>query len=288
MNSLKDTSQKSKEDQGQKGILLSVVVSCMARKAVLEKNLQALSRQNLNLRLWELLFVFHEGQNHSDCIPLIESFSPSPRILFGPKDQPIYEMRNLGLNNASGSLIYFIDEDVILSDKRHLGRLLEFHKARPNHTVIGGGYLNAPGCSFWGKSYNHVALMWIKNHPDFIPAGNLSVKMEKKFKARFYSPNPFGFGGEEICFLKSLKGEGHKILLDETLSVRHLARHGFWGFIKRAWIHGAGLAFEKQPEKSSYFLFFREPADLSVKIASFFYLLLVRLSWLFYKLKMLL
>ena len=272
------------EGQNTKQVLLSVVVSCKGLSVILKKNLVALSRQDLDRSVWEPCFLFKEEQKHSDCIGMIKDHFPSHRILFLPKDQPIYEMRNLVFQNTAYPYIYFIDEDVILEDSGHLSQLLALHKEYSKMTVIGGSYLDHPDSTFWGGSYNWVARIWTKQ-TGYSPAGNLSIKAKTVFKARFYSPNPFGFGGEEIHFLKSLHKEGHQSLWDKKLDAQHLALHSFRDFIKRAWIHGASLAFEKNTRKLSYLLFFKERASIVIKIAALFYLLLVRFSSFFYKMK---
>ena len=284
MNRVKNKNQLSMQYRRNKGkILLSVVVSCKSVEKILKKNLRALSRQNLTPELWIPVFIFKEEQKHSPCVLLVKNYFPSGRFLFLPEGQPLYEMRNLALDHLNSSYIYFIDEDVILDDPQHLSRLIEFYKTYPEWTVIGGSYLNHPDSSFWGRSYNWTVCLWTKNHPGFIPAGNLSVTTNPPFYSRFYSPSPFGFGGEESCFLKSLQKEGRKSLLDEALSASHLAGHDFKNFVKRAWVHGASLAFERQIHSSSQLLFFKEPAPFFIKTAALFYLLLVRFSCLFYK-----
>ena len=219
-------------------ILLSVALSCKGLIWVLKKNLSALQNQDLSKDLWEPVFILKEEKK--DMLEEIERFFPSPQVCFLPQGQPLYEMRNLAFSSIRSPYMYFIDEDVILEDRGHLSRLLSAHKAHPEITVIGGGYLDHPLCGFYGRAYNFVARLWIKNRPGLAPGGNLSLKMEKKFKARFYSPGPLAFGGEEISFLQSLQAEGHRLIYKEELSAPHLALHSLRGFAQRAWIHGAG------------------------------------------------
>ena len=277
----KKTIKEKKESQGP--LLLSVALSCKGVEAVLKKNLISLSRQDLSRSLWEPVFLLKEELKHSVCPSLIQEHFPSPRFLFLPKGSALYKMRNLAFQHLKSSYIYFLDEDVILENPSHLSHLVQLHKRQGQKTVIGAGYLEAEGCSFWGRSYNWISRLWVKNQIDFIPAGNLSVKTEKPFRARFYTSNPFGFGGEEMFFLHTLKEEGHKILCSKELSAPHLAQHNFIIFIKRAWIQGSSLSCDRVHRKTNYLLFFREKAPLPIKFVSLFYLLLVRLSAFFYK-----
>ncbi len=267
-----------------KNILLSVVVSCSNQSEIFKKNLQALARQSLNPSIWQALFIFQEELKHSPSISLIKNRFPNAEILFLPSKSPIYEMRNLGLKRAHSPVIYFIDEDVILKDEEALSRVLKSHKKRPQAIAIGAGYLDHSESSFWACSYNYVVRVWMKAWPEFMPAGNLSVKTDKAFKALFKSPHPLGFGGEEIHFLKSLMAEGHKSLQDDSLSAYHLARHSFFKFISRAWLHGASLAFEGKPRFAPR-LFIKCQGKALIKIFAVFYLLLVRGSFFLNKLK---
>lgn len=271
------------KNENKEQVLISVAVSCKGILKILEKNLLALSRQNLSRELWSAVFVFKEGSKNSECISLIKEHFPVHKFLFLPREKPLYEMRNLVFDYVCSDYIYFIDEDVILDDSHHLSRLIEIHKKFPEMTVIGGSYLDHPDCSFWGRSYNWIARLWIKHQTSLVPAGNLSIKMIKAFKSRFYSPGKFGFGGEEIHLISSLQKEGHTSIWKEELSASHLATHGLIDFIKRAWFHGVSLALEKRKKKLSYVLFLKEPALFLIKISALFYLLLVRFSCLFYK-----
>ena len=264
-------------------ILLSVAVSCKTLPHILEKNLKALSRQNLNHKLWKPVFVFKE----KDEIPLslIKKYISFYEIMILPKNKPLYEMRNMALQTLKSPYIYFIDEDVILENPQHLSRLLEFHKKFSKKTVIGGSYLDHSDCSFFGRSYNFTARLWTKHYKNMLPAGNLSVKTNRKFKARFYSPAPQGFGGEELYFLSSLYSEGHSCLWDKSLSAPHLAVHSFEVFLQRAWIHGISRALRVESKSLSLKLFLKEPAPFLIKSTALFYLLLVRLSCFLFQLK---
>ena len=273
------------KNQNKEQVLLFIVVSCKGSASVLKKNLKALRLQDLDRKIWNPIFILGEKQKHSGCVSLIRKYFPLAQILFLSKYQPIYEMKNLVFQEDTPPYIYFIDEDVLLENPGHLSRLLELHRKYSEMTVLGGSYLDHPECTFLGRSYNWIARLWTKNQTHFIPAGNLSIKTGRDFKARFYSPNPFGFGGEEVYFLQSLQSEGHKSRWSRELDVKHLALHSLKDFIKRAWFHGASLAFEKPSKRTSYFLFFKEEAPFFIKATALFYLLLVRLSSFFYKIR---
>ena len=283
------------KDQTNDQVLLSVAVSCKGRLKILNKNLQALSHQTLHSKFWNPVFILKE--NSTPCIDLIEKYFASPQLLFLPKGQALYEMRNLVFQKRS-SLIYFIDEDVILDNPQHLETVIKLHQQFPELTVIGGSYKDHPDCTFWGRAYNAVVRLWTKKWQYLGPAGNLSLKMVH-CKARFYSPSPFGFGGEETHFLQALKNEGYQSLWKPEMDAQHLALHSLKDFIKRAWCHGSSLAFEKKTAKPKHFTQFFFTDDQSTQgsfkfslfftpliyLSALFYIFLVYLSCYFYQFK---
>ena len=266
--------------------LLTLIVSCKGDKEILSQQLKFLNRQNLNQKLWQAVFIFREDSAFQPVISLIKKYFPLSQIFFLTKNQPLYEMRNLAFERLDSPYLYFIDEDVILEDSSHLSRLIEAHKKHPDLAVLGGAYLDHPKSTFCGSCYNWLVRLWVKAHrtdncQDIVPAGNLSVKWYKNFKARFYSPN--GFGAEELYFFKVLWEEGLKSYADPALNAPHLAQHTFKDFTWRAWIHGKSAPKQKLGSKS---LFFKEPAGFLVKITALFYLLLVRFSVIWSQLKL--
>lgn len=191
-------------------------------------------------------------------------------------------MRNLVFKEIKSSIIYFLDEDVIL-DKNHLETALKLHSLHPAVTALGGAYLDHPSSSFFGQVYNWIVRVWMRKHQsssqqDLLPAGNFSIKNPSKFSARFYSPNPSGFGAEELFFFKSLHEEGFLSSWIPDLSAKHLAQHSFKSFVKRAWLQGQAHPVKKGSLKRDVKVFSQEPAPLLHKVFALFYLFLVRLS----------
>ncbi|MCZ0931625.1 MAG: glycosyltransferase family A protein [Oligoflexia bacterium] len=285
MSSIKNNQNKSIDKPASP--LLSVVVSCKGAEKILSQQLKFLNKQNLTKELWQAVFIFREDFALRPVISLIKQYFPLSQIFCLKANRPLYEMRNLAFDRLDSPYLYFIDEDVILESAHHLSRLIEIHQKRPDQAVLGGSYLNHPDSTFWGDCYNWLVRLWVrayktKNHQDLAPAGNLSIKGYKAFKARFYSPH--GFGAEELYFFKVLHKEGLLSYADKALDAPHLAQHTFKDFIQRAWIHGKSLP--KQKKLASKALFFEEPAGFLIKIAGLFYLLLVRFSLIWSQLKL--
>ena len=258
--------------------LLSVVVSCKAVETILLHQLKFLKKQNLDSHLWQAVFLFKESVLKSS-LSLVRQYFPRAKIFFLEEGKPLYEMRNLAFEHLESPYLYFIDEDVMLEKTDHLSSVIALHQRYPETTVLGGSYFNHPKSTFWGNCYNWIVRLWVKAHKtekgqDLFPAGNLSLKNNKNFKARFYSP--YGFGAEEIYFLKALHREGFKSHVHSALEALHWAEHSFKDFVQRAWLHGRNLPKLSAGSKS---LFFKEPAGFFIKTSALLYLLLVRFSF---------
>ena len=119
----------------------------------------------------------------------------------------------------------------------------------------------------------------MRKNPEFMPAGNLSVKTEQlKPSCRFKSPLKKGFGGEELYFFKQIKTSGLRSAQKKELDTLHLARHSFGAFLSRAILHGQSRAFQKSRGSfyRSFLYFFKQPESFSIKITGGLYMFLVR------------
>ena len=189
-------------------VLLTVCVSCGKRPNLLKENLKALDRQTLDKNLWSLALLFQPPPPPAAASPSsvsLKDFALSPeltvKILIPDRRLPVDELRNQAFREIKSPILFFIDEDVILKNADHLKILVQLHEREPEATVLGGGYLSSPECSFYGGVYNWISRVWMLKNPGFVPAGNLSVKTSRlDSSCRFKSPLPEGFGGEEGLF----------------------------------------------------------------------------------------
>ena len=267
-------------------VFLTVCVSCRETPDLLEQNLKALSRQNLDKSLWDLVLLFRGETTPLFVKKLLSDLELTAKIFIQPRNHPIHELRNQAFQQITSPVLFFIDEDVILKNPGHLQALVRLHKQHPKETVLGGGYLSPTECSFWGRAYNWVSRLWMEANPGFLPAGNLSVKIQHlELTCRFKSLLKGGFGGEEIYFLNQIKLLGRHSLRKTELDASHLARHTFMEFLSRAILHGQARAFQnsKGSFRKSLFYFIKQPESFSVKLASGFYLTLVWIVSLVYK-----
>ena len=251
----------------------------------MEQNLKALSQQTLDKNLWDIALLFRE-----DPPPvlnrLLDTLGLSAHIFTQERSHPIHELRNQALQKITSPLLFFIDEDVILNNTSHLQTLVNLHQQHPEWTVLGGGYISSAECSFWGKAYNWIALLWMLKNPGFLPAGNLSVKTKHlEPSCEFKSPLKGGFGGEEVYFLNQIKDLGLQSIRKMELDTLHLARHTLRDFLSRALLHGQSRALQNSKSSlyKSLLYFIRQPESFSVKAIGVCYLIIVQIVSFLYK-----
>jgi len=257
--------------------VLTVCVSCRETPALLDQNLKALRQQTLDKNKWDIALLLR-GTPPPSLEKLLNTLGLSVCIFTQDRNRPIHELRNQAFQKITSSLLFFIDEDVILKNANHLQTLVNLHQQHPEWTVLGGGYLSSKECSFWGKAYNWISQLWMLKNPGFLPAGNLSVKTKHlEPSCEFRSPLKGGFGGEEIYFFNQIKALGLQSVQKTELDAFHLARHTLREFLSRALLHGQSRAF--QNSKSSFYksllYFIRQPESFSIKLVSGLYLALV-------------
>lgn len=267
---------------------VTVCIACKGIPSILNDNLIALEKQTLDKKKWKIVLLVGSEKQLLSVEQILKSFNFQVKIFSCFYKNSLQELRNKMLSQLKIPLVFFIDEDVILENKNHLKTLLHLHAVNPEVSVLGGGYLSKEGCSFWGRTYNWISRLWMRENPGFAPAGNLSVKTNLlNSKCRFKSPLSEGFGGEEIYFFNQIQKSGGKYLCKRELDTVHKAQHTFRVFLKRAFVHGQSQSFF--PSNSNFYRsairFIKYPGSLTIKTAALFYLVLVRTISLVYKLK---
>ena len=98
-------------------ILCSVCVATYLRTKLLEKLLKSLENQLLPENV-ELEVIIVDNDKYKNALPIVNKFQNSSRISFHYFNQPIKNLsitRNVGVNNASGDYLLFIDDDEVAS-----------------------------------------------------------------------------------------------------------------------------------------------------------------------------
>jgi glycosyltransferase involved in cell wall biosynthesis len=221
---------------------ISVVIPTFNRLARLQRVLEALSRQTLDQRQFEVVVVSDgctDGTDEylSDTTPL--SVVHARQDNAGPG-----AARNHGIRLARGPMILFLDDDV-LATPTLVERHLQAH-GDSTSTVVIGPMLNAPGFRYspwvaWEqamlyKQYQAMRLgVYSATFRQFY-TGNASVPRELVVKA----------GGFDTAFRRAedielsyrLDRLGATFVFDETAMAHHLAERSFESWLAAAAAYG--------------------------------------------------
>ncbi len=110
-----------------------------------------------------LKFCFLGNVPNEDLVLTAEAFSQMglPVRVFFSGRLGANAARNLGLSQARGKWIYFLDDDCTLINPDHLANLLSTCASRPEVSLFGGAYSTPESSSFLDRAYNLVSMLWL-------------------------------------------------------------------------------------------------------------------------------
>lgn len=166
----------------------------------------------------------------------------------------VNKARNLGVKNALGEKVLFLDDDCVLPDENYLARLEKAYSLYSVFAGIGGGYKSDSKCSWRVSGYNKMASEWAKplsfdpykpnaiyqtNH---LLGGNACYRKEI-FNQGYYFDEELISGGDESEFNARLVNAGFKLGYSSDFDLFHLADKSWRALIMRAWNQGAARPY---------------------------------------------
>jgi glycosyltransferase involved in cell wall biosynthesis len=151
--------------------------------------------------------------------------------------------RNLGLQNAAGEIVLFLDDDIWIEDKLFLKKHLDAHQRMPEVIGVGGPTTLMRNANLFETAYH-----WILNtnfeqarvdnhHAISLPGGNASFKtIALKSAYRFNQEIDFGGAAGELFYRLSMSGQ--KLHFSDRIVLEHRVRMWLFGFLKRAYLQG--------------------------------------------------
>ena len=157
----------------------------------------------------------------------------------------VNKARNMGIRFSGGDILYFLDDDCLLSNKNHLKNLVLEHEKHPQVMGIGGPYRALKDLYGLEKFYHEHSRKWIDSVSDSkikvsqLVGGSASYKREV-FDKGFYFDPLITFGGSEESFNQSLREQGWILLYNEKLWVFHDVQLSGLAFIRKSFMQGLG------------------------------------------------
>lgn len=189
--------------------------------------------------------VFNGKKQPPNTIPMT-----NVRFFFSPF-VGVNHARNLGVVQAQGNIILFLDDDCRLQNKNYLRTVMQLHADNPTQMSIGGPYSLTPRASRPAQAYHHNRTEWLKTqslspqHSRALLGGNASYKVEVFRQGLRFSPG-ITYGGSETPFNAQVADEFGPHLFLSELTLEHDSRLHLFPFLKKAYLQGKGHAFQKK------------------------------------------
>ena len=116
--------------------LVSFVIPHKGRERFLQKTLDSISLQEINLSLIEVIIVTQNDRLSNETLNFQQNFTLS--VYTKPVTDSISSLRNYGAENAKGEYIAFLDADVSISPNWTNCMLDELHKPNSNRVLVSG------------------------------------------------------------------------------------------------------------------------------------------------------
>ena len=212
---------------------LSVVVPAYRCAAYLQQTLQGLQASDLPRASWELIVV--DDGSPDDTADVARAVADQVlRVADGPRGPA--HARNMGARAARGTVLVFIDADVVVAPRTLRGFAAHF-AADPSLGAAFGAYDDAPAETDFISQYRNLLHRYVHTlHPgdaDTFWAGCGAVRRDTflavgGFDAERY-PRP---QIEDIELGYRLREAGARILLDPDLQGKHLKRWTFRNMVR--------------------------------------------------------
>jgi glycosyltransferase involved in cell wall biosynthesis len=215
---------------------ISIIICTFNRSDSLKKTLQTIKEMTVPQGIvWELLVV--DNNSKDDTRAMVKAFQKNTSIrcaYYFENRQGQSFARNTGIQNASGNIIVFTDDDVIV-DKSWIKNISDAFQGNTDVACIGGKILpvwESP-CPEWikGELLNILALCDLGDETKILSepkvwGANLSFKTSIIREYGFFDTK-LGhkggklYGGEETKYLQTLINAGEKIMYFPGALVYH-------------------------------------------------------------------
>jgi GT2 family glycosyltransferase len=204
-----------------------------------------------------------------DCSPdntpqIVERFQA--RYLRTPRQLGPGGGRNLGVRDARGEILVFVDADVVVSPGT-LGRIAADFNADPDLAAVFGSYDEAPAWSDFLSQYKNLMHHYVHQIASerastfWCGCGAMRKDVFLQFggfdTARYPHPSI-----EDIDLGFRITQAGHRILLDKTIQVKHLKKWTVRGLLR------ADIAYRAIPWTRLILESRSLPADLNLTLAA--------------------
>jgi glycosyltransferase involved in cell wall biosynthesis len=231
---------------------LTLVIPTHNRNRELATLLNSLFAQSIDDLLIELIIVSNLPEPQLEHrIKDLEKQSKYSMRYFCTGKVGVNLARNLGLSKARSQKIYFLDDDVVLTNSEHLKLALALAEKNPEFAAIGGSYNLPRELDLIDEVYHTICTSWLKERADdskkmvYLLGGNTLYNRELLADQLKFNEQ-ITFGGAETELNLRLHMAGHHLLFHDSLNLEHATHLNSFSLIKKAIRQGMGRSFHEQ------------------------------------------
>jgi glycosyltransferase involved in cell wall biosynthesis len=231
---------------------LTVVIPTHNRNHDVIHLLESLLKQELGALQIEVLVI---GNLHDPALEKItHSFNKKSQfciMYFSTGQIGVNKARNKGIEKAQALKIYFLDDDVLIRNPRHLSTIYNLSDANPKIAALGGSYYLPENTKLIDNVYHAICNSWLKegNQEDgrnrFHLVGGNTLYNKQLLQERLQFNEQIIFGGSETELNLKLHVAGERYLLNESLDIEHSTHLNVTSLIKKAIRQGMGRCFHE-------------------------------------------
>lgn len=219
-------------------LLISVIIPTHRRLKLLKDLVGSLEQQSL-FPVTEVLVVANLPEPETEKFVLERGLNFK---YFSVGAIGVNKARNFGIENASGKILIFLDDDCFLSDSNYLKKIWTLHSENPQSSAIGGVYTLSGVRNPASEAYHWIAEHWLWNSLEEghrtrnLIGGNCSFKKNSLGDLRFNED--IVFGGAETELFQRMYNLNQILLFFPQLQVEHRLFLNYRGFLRKSYLQG--------------------------------------------------
>jgi glucosyl-dolichyl phosphate glucuronosyltransferase len=219
---------------------ISVIICTYNRAATLSRCLAYLAAQRVPEGVgWEVVVVDNNSTDHTSKVVKDAAAKGLPILYVHEASQGLCYARNRGIENSRGSIIAYIDDDILTDPEWLIGLVSVFQKTGcdaaggPIHLETEGKplpkWLLPPGWGYLGHIDHGEKMIALDGRKHYPHGGNMAFRREVfdnigKFDVRLGRTGNKQFKGEETEYFSRLASRGAKIIYEPKAKVLHLIK----------------------------------------------------------------
>jgi glycosyltransferase involved in cell wall biosynthesis len=217
-------------------IRISVIVPCHNSRKTLPKTLASLAGQSCQPH--EIIVVNDRSTDETATIA-----SNAGCTVANTQKPGVSSARNLGGKHASGNILLFIDDDVVL-DANALRILTDEFADQSLSGVVGLLSPHTPATTFGGKyknAYMHFSYLNMPNETTVFYTSIAAIRTDVFLKTGGFDENYISPNIEDYEFGKKLKMNGFRLKSCQDLQVVHHKDYTIKNLLKTAYLRSSGI-----------------------------------------------